>query len=174
MGRLKNNIFLIGFMGVGKSTISAGLKELLGEDTRCMEMDQMIVEQQGMPIAEIFERYGEAHFRDLESRLLLDLQREQGVIVSCGGGVVVREENIGYMKENGTIVLLTAEPENIYERVKDSTTRPLLNSDMSVAHIKELMEARQPKYEAAADFMVATDQKNTEQICNEIIKKLGI
>ena len=62
------NIYLIGFMGVGKSTISARLKDMLGKE--CLEMDEMIVEQQGMPISEIFEKYGEEHFRDIESQLL--------------------------------------------------------------------------------------------------------
>jgi shikimate kinase len=174
MGRLQKNIFLIGFMGVGKSTISYGLKRLLGADVRCMEMDEMIVKQQGMSIAEIFAKHGEDYFRNLESRLLLDLQKQQGVIVSCGGGVVVREENISHMKKNGTIVLLTAKPETIYARVKDSTARPLLNSDMSVAHISELMEARRTKYEAAADVVISTDGKSTDAICDELLRKLGI
>lgn len=172
METAEKNIFLIGFMGVGKSTISQALKEMLGGQARCVEMDQVIVEQQGMPIAQIFEQYGEAYFRNLETQLLLDLEKKSGAIVSCGGGVVLREENVASMKKSGTIVLLTAEPETIYERVKDSTSRPLLNSDMSVSHIRELMEARRPKYVSAADEIVSTDGKTTDEICTEILRQL--
>ncbi|MBO5371417.1 MAG: shikimate kinase [Lachnospiraceae bacterium] len=170
MDKLTQHIFLIGFMGAGKSTIAAKLQEML--DVKQMEMDQIIVEQQKMPITEIFEKYGEAHFRDIESQLLIDLKNEAPGIVSCGGGIVVREENPGYMKESGKIVFLTATPETIYERVKDSTERPILNGNMNVEYIRELMEKRRAKYEAAADIIVATDGKSAEEICSEILAQM--
>lgn len=171
MGKEKDyNIFLIGFMGTGKSTIAGGLKDMLGMER--VEMDQMIVEEQGMPISEIFDKYGEDYFRDIESRTLIELQKRKRTIVSCGGGVVVREENITHMKKSGCIVLLTAEPETVHERVKDSNERPILNSNMSVEHIRSLMDKRKKLYEAAADFTIATDKKSVAQICEEIISKL--
>ena len=77
------------------------------------------------------------------------------------------------MKESGKIVLLTAEPETIYERVKDSTERPVLNGNMNVGYIEELMEKRRPKYEAAADVTIATDGKTSEEICEEILVICG-
>ena len=86
MQTTEKNIFLIGFMGVGKSTISQALKQMRGGQARCVEMDQVIVEQQGMSIAQIFEEKGEAYFRQLETNLLLGLEKESGAIVSCGGG----------------------------------------------------------------------------------------
>ncbi len=167
---MKGNIFLIGFMGTGKSTIARELAKTL--NTECMEMDEMIVERQGMSIPDIFEKYGENYFRDVESELLIDLKKKENVIVSCGGGVVVRQENIGYMKEGGTIILLSATPQTVYERVKNNTNRPILNGNMNVEYIAGLMEKRREKYEGAADITIITDNKNVEEICKEIIKSL--
>ncbi len=167
---MDHNIFLIGFMGAGKSTAAKELKERL--DMRYAEMDQLIAEEQGMSIPEIFEKYGEGYFRDLESRMLQDLQKEKGIIVSCGGGIVVREENKKYMKESGRVVLLTATPETVYARVKDSTERPILNQNMSVEYIAALQEKRRALYAAAADIVVATDGKSPAEIGEEIIEKL--
>lgn len=164
------NIFLIGFMGAGKSTVAAELKEKLEMDR--VEMDQMIVEKQGMSISEIFDEYGEAYFRNLESNTLIELQKRKQTIVSCGGGVVMREENTEHMKKNGRVVLLTAKPETIYERVKDSDERPILNNNMSVEFISSLLDKRRERYETVADIIVETDGKNATQICEDIISKL--
>lgn len=164
------NIFLIGFMGAGKSTIAKELSKELSMER--LEMDEEIVRRQGKPIADIFAEEGEAYFRNLESELLVELQTGEPKVVSCGGGVVMREENIAHMKKNGTIVLLTATPETIYERVKDSTERPILNQNMSVEYIAELLEKRRTRYEAAAQIIVATDKKNVREICKEMIEKL--
>ena len=164
------NIFLIGFMGSGKSTIAKMLAEKLG--VMRAEMDEMIVQEQGMPITEIFEKFGETHFRDIETDLVRRLQEQDGVIVSCGGGAVLREENCSMMKQSGAIVLLTAKPETILERVKDSTDRPILNGNMNVEYIAGLMEKRRACYEEAADFAVATDDKSSEEICQEILGRI--
>lgn len=165
------NIFLIGFMGCGKSTIARALSKKLGVIQ--VEMDELIVEEQGMPITEIFEKYGEEHFRDIETELVYRLQKMDGVVVSCGGGAVLREENRNRMKQSGVIVLLTAKPETILARVKNSTNRPVLNGNMNLEYIKELMERRRACYEDAADITVATDGKSVEEICQEMIEKLG-
>ena len=101
-----------------------------------------------------------------------DVQRIRFRKPSCGGGVVMREENADHMKKNGRVVLLTAKPETIYERVKDSDERPILNGNMNVEYISGLMEKRKERYEAVADVTVATDGKNVTQICEEIIAKL--
>lgn len=166
--KLNGHIFLIGFMGCGKSTNAACLSKLTG--ARQMEMDQEIVRGQGMEIRDIFATRGEAYFRDLETELLRSLKGEEPMVVSCGGGAVLREENVALMKEMGRIVLLTAEPGTIYERVKDSTERPVLNGNMNLEYIEELMEKRRPRYERAADFTVATDGRGAEEICREILK----
>lgn len=84
----------------------------------------------------------------------------------------MREENADHMKKNGRVVLLTASPETIYERVKDSDERPILNNNMSVDFISGLMDKRRTRYEAVADVTIETDGKNATQICEEIISKL--
>ena len=166
----RENIFLIGFMGVGKSTVAGALKERLGY--KRVEMDQRIEENRGMTIADIFARYGEAYFRNLESNTLIELGNETGLVISCGGGVVLRPENAEYMKRGGRVVLLTARPETVYERVKDSDERPILNGHMTVDFIAGLMEKRQKIYEAAADVTVWTDGKGKKEICREIYQYL--
>lgn len=171
MSRIDFNIMLIGFMGTGKSTIADKLKEKLQVEQ--IEMDALIAKEAGMSISEIFETYGEDHFRDLETAMLRKFQEKKPVVVSCGGGVVLREENIEIMKGQGSIVLLTASPQTIYERVKNSTDRPVLNGNMNVEYISSLMEKRRARYEAAADITVATDKKTVEEICQEILKAVG-
>ena len=164
------NIVVIGFMGAGKSTISDYLKNAFAMDV--VEMDQVIAAEQGMSISEIFETYGEEYFRNLETQLLIDMQAKQNVIISCGGGVAMRERNVVEMKKNGKVVLLKANPETILDRVKDSDERPLLNGNKNVDFIGKLMEARREKYEAAADLIVYTDGKDVQEICEEMIIKL--
>lgn len=161
------NIVLIGFMGCGKSTISSALNKTYGMDI--IEMDQVIVEREGMSISEIFEVHGEAYFRNLETELLRELQHRKGVVISCGGGVPMREENVIEMKKNGKVFLLTATPETILERVKSSHDRPLLENNKNVDFISDLMEKRRAKYEAAADMIIETDNKSEAEICEEIM-----
>ena len=164
------NIFLIGFMGAGKSTISDYLKNALAMDV--VEMDQCIVERQGMSISDIFETYGEEYFRELETNLLIEMQSRSNVVVSCGGGVPMRERNVVEMKKNGRVVLLTAKPETILERLKDNHDRPLLENNKNVSFIADLLEKRRAKYEAAADIVVETDGKSELEICEELIHRL--
>ena len=166
--KIDRNIFLIGFMGAGKSTIARSLQRSL--NFPLVEMDERIVREQGMSINEIFEKYGEDHFRDIESQLILDLGNTEPVIVSCGGGVVIRQENSQYMKKSGKVVFLTAKPETIFERVRYSKERPILNGNMNVEFIADLMAKRLPLYEAAADVMIHTDGKTVAQIAEEIIE----
>ena len=134
------NIVLIGFMGAGKSTISDFLKNVFAMDV--VEMDQIIAERQGMSISDIFETYGEQYFRDLETNLLIEMQSRSNVVISCGGGTPMRECNVVEMKKNGRVVLLTAKPETILDRVKDNHDRPLIENNKTVPFIADLMEKR--------------------------------
>lgn len=166
------NILLIGFMGAGKSTVSAKLSELLAMEI--MEMDAYIQEKEGMSIKEIFAVNGEEYFRNCESNTLIELREKKHMVVSCGGGVPLREKNVELMKNSGYVVWLTATPEAIYERVKDSTERPLLNGNMNVPFIQNLMESRREKYERAADIVIDTTGKEIEEICEELLQKLSV
>ena len=141
---MKKHIFLIGFMGCGKSTNAKRLAEMTGR-------------------VRIFRVHGEPYFRDLETKLVNDLAEREPSVVSCGGGTVLREENVAMMKTEGVVVLLTASPETVYERIHETGDRPVLKGNMNVPYIRELMEKRRPSYEAAADFRVATDGKTSAE-----------
>jgi shikimate kinase len=164
------NIVLIGFMGAGKSTISDYLKTVFAMDI--IEMDQIIAERAGMSISDIFETYGEQYFRDCETNLLIEMQSRTNVVISCGGGTPMRECNVVEMKKNGRVVLLTAKPETILDRVKDSHDRPLIENNKTVPFIADLMSKRREKYEAAADIIIETDGKSELEICEELIHSL--
>lgn len=164
------NIVLIGFMGAGKTTISEYLSTLF--DMQVVEMDQMIAEREGMSIPDIFEVYGEEYFRNRETELLVEMQNHKNVVLSCGGGTPLRECNVTEMKKNGRVVLLTADPQTILDRVKDSHDRPLIENNKTVEFIADLMEKRREKYEAAADVIIHTDQKTELEICEELVKAL--
>lgn len=163
-----DNLFLIGFMGAGKSSVARRLGQLLGREV--VEMDQHIARQEGMTIPEIFARKGEPYFRACETALLKSFVRGSPRIVSCGGGVPMREENVAAMGRCGTVVLLTARPEVILERVKDDHSRPLLEGHKDIPYITALMEQRRPRYEAAADVVVDTSDLSVEEVSQEILE----
>ena len=158
-------------MGTGKSTVAACLSNDYGMEI--IEMDQMIVEREEMSIPDIFAQKGEPYFRDAETNLLIEIQSKENAVVSCGGGVALREKNVEEMKKSGKIVLLNAKPETILERVKDDDNRPLLRGNKNVEFIRNMMEQRRPKYEIVADFVIQTDGKTADMICKEIFERIG-
>jgi len=166
----KKHIFLIGFMGTGKSTVARTLSKYARIPQ--IEMDEAIVKKELRPITEIFEKEGEDYFRRLETLVLKGLLNEEPQIVSCGGGVPMRRENVDLMRACGTIVLLQASPETIFNRVKNSTARPILNDRMNLEYIKELMENRREAYETAADICINTEGKEVGDIAREILSEL--
>lgn len=165
------NIVLIGFMGAGKTTISDYLSTMFA--MKVVEMDGLIAEREGMSIPDIFATYGEEYFRDQETNLLKELQEESNLVISCGGGAALRACNVAEMKKNGRVVLLSASPEVILDRVKDSDDRPVLKGRKSIEGTAELMEQRRERYEAAADIVIQTDHKSVQEICEELIQRLS-
>lgn len=155
-------------MGTGKTTAAKKLGEATGR--RVCELDDVIVRAEGKTIPEIFEQCGEEGFREIESRELEVALRKPEIILSCGGGTVLREKNRKLLKEKGLVVLLTAKPETVLMRVQGDENRPNLQGRMSAEGIRELMEKRRAAYEAAADTVIATDDKTIEEIAREIMQ----
>ncbi len=165
-----SNIFLIGFMGTGKSTIAETLKRKY--DMQIVDMDAEIEKEQKMVISDIFATKGEEYFRDLETQLIKDLQKKDNVVVSCGGGAVLRDENVTEMRKSGKVVLLNATPETILQRVKNSHNRPLLEGNKNVDFIRELMSKREDKYNYAADITVNVDNRAVGEIADEVYSEV--
>lgn len=161
------HIFLIGFMGTGKSTIARLLSRRLKAEQ--MEMDQRIVEQEGMEINEIFARHGQEYFRDRETQTLRELSKIKPAVISCGGGIVLREENIRLMQATGKTILLTASPETILARVKKDDSRPNLKGRKTVEGIQELMDQRRDYYCRAAQITISTDKKTPDEVAEQVI-----
>lgn len=166
------NIYLIGFMGAGKSTIASCLHRKY--QMEAVEMDGLIEERENRKIPCIFEEDGEEYFRQKETELLLELGERQNLVVSCGGGTPMRACNVEAMRKSGRVVFLTARPETVLERVKDSHDRPLIEHNKNIGFLTELMEKRRGAYEAAADICVSTDGRSAEEICREIFQKFSI
>lgn len=168
----KKNIMLIGFMGAGKTTVSRELSKLTGRKE--VDMDAYIVQKEGCSINDIFAQHGEEYFRTVETKHLKEIQKSSGVIVSCGGGAVLKDENVSIMKENGVIVLLTATPETTLSRVQNSKDRPILNGNMNLDFITELMNKRKDRYLSVADVIVKTDDRSVKAIAEEILVKCNM
>lgn len=166
----QKNIFLVGFMGAGKSTVGKILATEIGYGY--YDADKFIEEQAGTTITQIFSEHGEPYFRDLESESLESLAKKEKIVVATGGGVVQRNRNWDAMKQNGISIYLRASVETIWERIKTDTTRPLLQVDDPVATATELLNKRTPMYERA-DFIIDTDNLSLRQVADEVIRILG-
>ena len=166
---MKKNIVLIGFMGSGKSKIGRRLAEQLKIDL--VSTDEMIEKKAGQSITAIFQTKGEAYFRDLESTMVKEVAARQGIIIDCGGGVVLRPINLQELKRQGIVFYLSAAPETIYERIKHEKHRPLLNGPDPLGCIKELYNQRIPLYNQA-DHIIDADDASIDGPVVEILKRI--
>jgi shikimate kinase len=165
------NIVLIGFMGTGKTSAGRLVAEKLGWDF--YDLDEMIEKDTKMKISEIFSKNGESYFRDVESKVVQMVSLFSNAVISCGGGVVLRQENMDALEKNGVIVTLSAKPEAIYERTKNDKDRPLLNVEDPVSKIKELLSLRESYYRRCS-FSVETSSISTEQVADSILNNKAV
>ena len=167
-GSEETNLFLIGFMTSGKSTVAARLSELTGKPV--FEMDQCIVDKAGMSIPDIFDKFGEERFREIETETLMGVGSMHGGIVSTGGGVPMRARNRDIMAGKGKVVYLSVRPETVIKRLSvNQTDRPLLKGHMDIDYVKDLLEKRDPIYRETADVIIETDSMSVDEICRDIM-----
>lgn len=162
------NIVLCGMMGVGKSSVGIRISEKTGR--RWYDTDVVISDRHGS-IADIFEYYGEAHFRSLETDVVKELGAKDGLVISTGGGLVLKPENNELLKQKGKIFFMRASFETLLTRVRADETRPLLKDNGKIAEkLGQLLGERTPVYEAVADFIVDTDGRSVDEVADEIIR----
>lgn len=165
------NVVLIGYRGTGKSSVGKILAERLGREL--VSTDDAIIQRAHLAIPDIVARYGWDHFRDLESQVCRELAAKDGLILDTGGGAILRPENVACLKAGGTLFWLTAEVGTIAARIGGDTQRPSLTGRKSFTdEIEEVLRARLPKYEAAADHRIATDGLTLTEVAEAILAKL--
>jgi len=153
----RGNLFLVGLMGAGKTTLGRQLARRLAK--RFVDADHELEERLGVNIPTIFEIEGEASFRDREEALIAELAGLENIVLGTGGGAVLREASRRRLKEGGTVVYLHADPATLYERVRHSRHRPMLRAADPAARIAELYAQRDPLYRSIADHVVASDRE---------------
>lgn len=163
------NIFLVGFMGAGKTTVGRILARMLGY--KYVDADEVVEERTGKAITEIFSEQGEDFFRDLETRAIRFITERSGQVVATGGGAVMREENRNLMEAGGVTVYLKTPAHVIWDRVKESESRPLLQVEDPYGTIERLLKERTPAYESAC-ITVETESLSPEEVAAQIIGKL--
>ncbi len=174
----KTLVFLTGFMGSGKSTIGPLLARQIGYDF--LDLDELIEEIEGKKIADIFREKGELYFRNIERNILTEtVLKLSRFVVALGGGTITFLDNLYLIKKAGVLIYLRTSPQVLLERIKFKTDRPLLldqsgnvlSEDLLFEKIMMLLKARE-RYYLQADFLVSTDDRDVNEIVEEILKKL--
>lgn len=161
------NIVLTGFMGTGKTAVGNELSGML--DMELVDIDTEIELSQKKTINDIFKNHGEQHFREIETGVIKKFSEKENIIISTGGGAVLKTGNMDLLRKNSIIFCLNASPETIFERTSRSGDRPLLKVEDPMAKIKELLNYRMTFYEKAG-IMIDTDSKTPLQIAGEIME----
>ncbi len=167
---MSKNIVIIGFRGVGKTSVSRALSQKLGWPL--IDVDAEIRKKIGS-VFESVKAFGWTQFHQVESEIIAGIDATKTVI-DCGGGAVLRAENIAHLKSNGVIVFLTAQSQTIVKRLQKSHDRPSIsNNKTTLEEVEETLKQRLPLYQQAADMEIDTDDKTLEEIVTEIILKMG-
>ena len=161
-----SNIVLIGFMGTGKTTVGQQISKELWMPM--VDTDTMVEVDNQMIIGEIFDRYGEGYFRNLETAAVRKVSKFKSHVISTGGGVVLRFENLNLLQENGLLFCLRATPEEIFKRIKDESHRPLLKDPNPPNKIRRLLQKRQAQYQRI-EHQIETTDLSIEEVTNQII-----
>ena len=162
------NIYLIGLMGSGKTTLGKILSKKL--DKHFYDSDQVIEEKLGVDVPMIFEYEGEAGFREREKDILRELVNKQNIVLATGGGIILSESNRELLAKNGIVIYLKSNQKDLVLRMKNDKTRPLLKNGNVELIIKKLCQEREPLYEEIADFKVVTKNKRIYEVVNEIVR----
>lgn len=163
---MKQNIYLVGLMGAGKSTVGKQLARRLR--LNFYDSDRVIVEKTGVPIATIFEIEGEEGFRDRETQVLEELSQYSGCVIATGGGSLMRPENVEIIKQNGQLVYLRASAEKLYARIKHDKARPLMQTDNPLQTLRDLLSGREPTYLSASDIVIRTANQKVGVVLHRI------
>lgn len=165
-----NNIILCGFMGCGKTTVGKQLAKKTG--MKFIDMDEYIEEKAGMTVKEIFAEQGEQGFRDMEHDACTELARESNRIIAAGGGTLTFQRNVEVLRQTGTIVLIDADFNHLYQRLKHDTARPLLQCENRGEKIKAMLRERMPLYKKAARVTV-NGNFSAGKVAREIIAEVN-
>ena len=162
------NIVLIGYRGTGKSAVGRLLAARLGREL--LSTDAEIVKRAQRSIPEIVAQEGWEYFRDLESAICRELADRDGLVIDTGGGAILRAQNVEMLKKGGTVFWLTASVETIVKRIGGDNQRPSLTGSKSfVDEIQDVLRERTPKYQAAADHSIATDDRSINQLVETLL-----
>jgi shikimate kinase len=162
----KQNLFLVGPMGAGKTTVGKQLAEFFHLDF--IDSDHEIQRRTGVDIPTIFEFEGEDGFRQRESAMIDELTAREGIVLATGGGAVMREQNRRRLMARGVVVYLFCSVRQQYERTHKDKNRPLLSTPDPMARLQELMAVRDPLYRETADIIVSTEGRNTQSVVQDI------
>jgi len=161
-----NNIYLVGFMGTGKTQVGKKLAKQL--ERKFLDLDELIKMSENRSISEIFQKLGEPYFRSLEKKMLSEVSKQKECVVSCGGGIVIDPQNIKLMKQTGMMICLSATPEVILKRTKGFSHRPLLNGEDPKEKIRSLLAEREKFYDQA-DKIIDTSEISVEETSDQIL-----
>ena len=165
-----NNIYLVGMMGAGKTTVGRLLARRL--KLPFIDSDKEIESRCGVKIPLIFEIEGEGGFRSREAQVLAELTALEGVVLGTGGGAALLEENRNHLAATGTVIYLRARPEDLYERVRHDRNRPLLATGDPLGRLRELYVERDPLYRSIADLTVDTGRQGVNALARQLLFKL--